>query len=104
MDAIAKICCIQLRGDLIQDEILYDVTLRNLQTLSEATQRLLLELKRIYAKIPWHNISDFRNILVHNYLGDIDPQIVMKVIENHLDPLESVVKAMLETDPSPLKE
>ena len=38
LDAIDKIRLIQARGDLLQDGILYDAALRNLQTLSEATQ------------------------------------------------------------------
>jgi uncharacterized protein with HEPN domain len=46
LDAIAKIRRIQARGDLTQDEVLYDAALRNLQTLSEATQ-LLPEEKKI---------------------------------------------------------
>lgn len=45
LDAIAKIRRIQARGDLTQDEILYDAALRNLQTLAEATQ-LLPEIKK----------------------------------------------------------
>lgn len=36
LDAIAKLQRIQARGDLTQDEVLYDAALRNLQTLSEA--------------------------------------------------------------------
>lgn len=34
LDAIAKIRRIQARGDLSQDEVLYDAALGNLQTLS----------------------------------------------------------------------
>lgn len=41
LDTVEKLRRIQQRGDLAQDEILYDPTLRNLQTLSEATQRLI---------------------------------------------------------------
>lgn len=37
LDVGAKIERIQARGDITQDEVLYDATLRNLQTLSEAT-------------------------------------------------------------------
>jgi len=37
LDAIARIRRIQERGDITQDDILYDAALRNLQTLSEAT-------------------------------------------------------------------
>ena len=67
LDAIAKIDRIQARGDLTRDEVLYDAALRNLQTLSEATQLLPDELKARFPAIPWREISSFRNILVHNY-------------------------------------
>jgi len=40
LDAIERIRHIQERGDLTQDQALYDAALRNLQTLSEATQQL----------------------------------------------------------------
>lgn len=35
----------QARGNLIQDQVLYDAALHNLQTLSEATQQLPETLK-----------------------------------------------------------
>lgn len=95
LDAIAKIRRIQARGDLMQDEVLYDATLRNLQTLSEATQQLSGELKQRYPSIPWKQISGLRNILVHAYLGDIDPMTVKGVVEQHLDPLEHAIRSML---------
>ena len=96
LDAIAKIGRIQARGDLTQDEVLYDAALRNLQTLSEATQLLPDELKVRYPDIPWREISDFRNILVHNYLGSIDPLTVKSVVDKHLPQLEVTVRAMLD--------
>lgn len=95
LDAIAKIRRIQARGDLTQDDVLYDAALRNLQTLSEATQLLPEEKKATFPAIPWREISGFRNILVHNYLGDIDPLTVVAVIEKHLQPLEACIRAML---------
>jgi len=99
LDSIAKLRKIQARGDLIQDEILYDATLRNLQTLSEATQQLPDDLKQLYPSVPWKQISGFRNILVHAYLGDIDPVTVRGVVEQHLGPLEEAVQAMLKDGP-----
>ena len=95
LDSIAKIRRIQERGDIRQDDILYDAALRNLQTLSEATQQLPTELKQQFSEIPWKEISGFRNILVHNYLGDIDAQTVTAVIDQYLQPLENTVKKML---------
>lgn len=98
LDAIAKIRRIQARGNIGNDEILYAAALRHLQTISEATQRLPTLLKQQYPSIPWEDISGFRNILVHNYLGDIDPLTVSSVVENQLGTLESVVRSMLEGD------
>jgi uncharacterized protein with HEPN domain len=80
--------------------VLYDASLRNLQTLSEATQQLPEVVKAQYPTIPWKQISGFRNILVHNYLGDIDAQTVLMVVRQHLPPLESAVRAMLMASPS----
>jgi uncharacterized protein with HEPN domain len=102
LDAIAKIRQIQARGDLTQDFVLYDATLRNLQTLSEATQQLPVDLKAACPEIPWREISGFRNILVHNYLGDIDAIAVVAVIDHHLQPLEACIKSMLNQEVSEL--
>lgn len=63
LDAIEKIRRIQARGDISRDDILYDAALRNLQTLSEATQRLAEGKKALCPDIPWREISGFRNIL-----------------------------------------
>lgn len=98
LDAIAKIRHIQARGDITQDEVLYDATLRNLQTLSEATQLLPENKKAAWPAIPWREISGFRNILVHNYLGEIDPLTVAAVIDKQLQPREECIRAMLATD------
>jgi uncharacterized protein with HEPN domain len=96
LDAIEKIERIQARGDLTHDDILYDAALRNLQTLSEATQLLPSALKDQYAHIPWRQISGFRNILVHNYLGNIDPVTVASVVKQQLAPLKSCIEDMLK--------
>lgn len=95
LDTIQKLKRIQERGDITADDILYDAVLRNLQTLSEATQRLPEDIKQRQPAIPWREISGFRNILVHNYLGNIDPQTVFAVLEKNLPSLQVAVEAIL---------
>jgi len=51
-------------------ELLQDATLRNLQTLSEATQRLSDTAKATHPEIPWPQIAAFHTVLVHNYLAE----------------------------------
>ena len=52
LDAIAKVRRIQARGDIVEDDVLYDAVLRNLQTLSEATQHLTEAKRRLCPEIP----------------------------------------------------
>jgi len=66
LDAIERIRHIQARGDLTQDQVLYNAALRNLQPLFGATQHKPEALKPARPDIPWREISGFRNILVHN--------------------------------------
>ena len=100
LDVAAKIERIQARGDITKDEVLYDAILRNLQTLSEATQMLPDSLKALFPNVPWREVSGFRNILVHNYLGDIDSMTVLSVLKNHLPNVIDSVKVMLISDGS----
>ncbi|MEA1889979.1 MAG: HepT-like ribonuclease domain-containing protein [Pseudomonadota bacterium] len=98
LHAIDKIQRIQHRGSIVEDDLLYDSALRNLQTLSEATQKLPDDKKHSCSGIPWREISGFRNILVHNYLGDIDPITILGVIENYLPLLEDCIRSLLDLD------
>jgi uncharacterized protein with HEPN domain len=100
LDVAAKIERIQARGDITKDEVLYDAILRNLQTLSEATQMLPDSLKALFPNVPWREVSGCRNILVHHYLGDIDSMTVLSVLKNHLPNLIDSVKVMLISDGS----
>ena len=45
---------------------------------------------------PWQLYA--RHIIVHNYLGDIDPLTVAGVINQHLKPLEDCIFEMLSRD------
>ena len=79
------------KESLKNDHKTYDAVLRQLQIMSESTQKLTQALKDKYPQIPWQEISGFRNILVHDYLGDIDHNIIWSVIENELPILKKVM-------------
>lgn len=95
LDCIEKIHRIMARGDILHDDILYDALLRNLQTLSEATQHLPDTKNQLCPAIPWQQIIGFRNILVHNYLGNIDPLTVHRVVTDELPALQNCIEQML---------
>jgi uncharacterized protein with HEPN domain len=79
---------------------LQDAVLRNLQILSESTQRLSEALKATHPEINWPRIAAFRNVLVHNYLG-IDMEKIWDVIQNDVPDLKRVIQAMLDEKHNP---
>lgn len=52
LDCIAKINQIRARGDITKDSVLYDATLRNLQTLSK--RRDTCPKKKLVTMRPFH--------------------------------------------------
>jgi uncharacterized protein with HEPN domain len=79
----------------LSSHTLQDAVLRNLQTMSESTQRLSDVVKTAHPEIEWRRIAAFRNVLVHNYLG-IDLEIVWEIICRDVPQLKQVVLALLE--------
>lgn len=83
------------RARFLTAHALQDATLRNLQTLSEATQRLSDAAKSTHPEIEWIRIGAFRNVLVHNYLG-VDLELVWKIIEHDMPELKRAVTELLQ--------
>ena len=78
----------------LASETAQDATLRNLQTMSEASQRLSIELKLTRPDIEWERIGAFRNVLVHNYLG-IDIEQIWTIVERDVPALKDAVDELL---------
>ena len=97
---------IQEQADLdpaLLDRLIEDAVVRNLQVLSESTQRLSDTIKNTETDIPWRKIRDFRNILTHDYLR-IEAEIISSVVEKDLPDLAAAIERMitkLETDNQP---
>ena len=85
------------KGEFFQADLLQDAVVRNPQVLSESTQRLSEELRSHYPAVEWRKIADFRNRLVHDYLG-VDLEIVWQVIEKDLPELKRAIVGMLGSD------
>jgi uncharacterized protein with HEPN domain len=77
-----------------------DAVLRNLQTLTESSQRLSEGAKTSEVGIDWRRMAGMRNILVHAYLDGIDAETVWAVIERELPKLEAAL-LRLQTSAAP---
>ena len=58
-------------------------TIKQVEIIGEACNRISKEFKDKYPKIKWKEINGFRNISIHEYFG-IDYQIVWEIAQNDL--------------------
>ncbi|MDX2096092.1 MAG: HepT-like ribonuclease domain-containing protein [Alphaproteobacteria bacterium] len=78
-----------------EDKLLWSATLRVLQIMSESATKLSEPTKLAMPAIQWPRIRGFRNLLVHDYLGNIEPEIVCHVLQYELPILEKEINRML---------
>ena len=64
--------------------------------MSESSQRLSDQAKGNCPEIDWRSISGFRNILVHDYLGGIDNELIWQVIKQELPLLKAALLKIQE--------
>ena len=82
------------RGRFENSKLVQDAVIRNLQTLTESSQRLSDDSKATEPTMPWRELAGFRNVIVHGYLG-IDLPAVWLVIERELPALSQAVDRMI---------
>lgn len=80
----------------LEDGKTYDAVLRKLQIMAESTQRLSPAAKHAMPDIDWNQISGFRCILVHDYLGDLDLDKIWQVIAQRLPELKATLQRYLK--------
>jgi len=56
-----------------------------------------VEIKNKYPAVEWRKISNFRNILAHEYFG-IDYEILWDIIRNKIPPLKKAVLEIIEKE------
>lgn len=69
--------------DFCSDRMRYAAVIREFEVIGEAVGKLPDNLKAQYPDVPWREIKDFRNILIHEYFG-VDLRIVWNTIHQDL--------------------
>jgi uncharacterized protein with HEPN domain len=82
------------QGSLFSNHLIQDAVIRNLQTLSESTQRLSSSAKSTRTDIDWNAISGFRNVLVHDYLG-VDIKYISRTVTSDIPALKAACEDLL---------
>lgn len=74
------------REDFMQSELLQDMAMRSFEIIGEAAGRTSIACRDAHPAIPWQQLVNFRNVLIHRY-AEIDLESVWKNIAVDLPPL-----------------
>ena len=73
-----------------------DAVVRNFTIIGEATNRIPEQVINENQEIPWREMSDMRNIVVHEYFG-VSDKILWETIQSDLPPLVPLLQKLLES-------
>jgi uncharacterized protein with HEPN domain len=82
------------RQDLPQHEVLLLALVRLIEVVGEAANKVSPETRERTSSIPWRQIIDMRNHVVHAYM-DVDVDVVWDTIVDDLPPLIHQLQAIL---------
>ena len=68
------------------DEWTQDAVIRNLTVIGEAARHIPKAVADRYSEVPWADIRDMRNIVVHEYFG-VDLKVIWKTISEDIPDL-----------------
>ncbi len=79
----------------IKNDLIYDAVIRELEIIGEAANNLSWPTKDKYPEIPWRDIVDTRNKLIHGYSG-LDSKIIWNTCQNDLPDLKNNISTILK--------
>jgi uncharacterized protein with HEPN domain len=97
-DALVKIEKYSRRGRQVfdEDELIQIWIVHHLQIIGKASSAMPEGFINQYSTVPWIDIADFRNVLVHEYFR-VDVDIVWAIVEGELPELKNKVEFILQT-------
>jgi len=84
------------RETVVNDVVLQSGLAKLIQDIGEAANRVTSEVQARHSHIPWRDMIDMRNHLVHVYT-DIDLDVLWKTAVEDLPPLISQLETILST-------
>ena len=82
------------REQFMASHLIQDGVLRNFEIIGEAANQLSETMLQRTPDIPWHQITAFRNVLIHGYMA-VKLDRVWNVIEDDLQTLKDAVHCLL---------
>lgn len=88
-----------LRGktfeDMKADVMCYHAVVYNIMVIGEAANLLTKDFREEHPEVPWRNIVDMRNVLIHGYFTT-SPLFIWETYTNDLEPLRTQVEQFIK--------
>ena len=81
--------------NFVKNSMMFNATLRQLEIIGEASNRLPENLLHENPDIPWARIIGLRNLVIHEYFG-IDDFTIWNVIKLNLPSLKEKVSLLIQ--------
>ena len=79
----------------VSNEMMVDAVVRQLEIIGEASNNLSSDFRESHPEIPFRDIIDMRNLLIHNYAG-INTKVVWETCKTNLPELKTFVAEVLD--------
>lgn len=83
-------------SDWVQNERLLRAVCRSLEIIGEASNKISPDIKTAYRHIPWREISDMRNRIIHHYFG-VDYDVVWNTIKTDIPSLREDIILIIKS-------
>jgi uncharacterized protein with HEPN domain len=77
------------------DPMTIDAVVRNLEVIGEAARHVDAETAARLADVPWQDMRDLRNLLIHEYFG-VSVAIIWETLSRDLRPVREAIRRDLE--------
>ena len=65
--------------------------------MGEASRKISPEFRMDHPEIPWREMNDLRNVLIHNYDGT-DPDMIWGIVDREIPKVLSTICSLLIDD------
>ena len=70
---------------IVPPSSLFSAVCRNLEIIGEASRKVPPDFRAANPEVPWREMNDLRNVLIHNYEG-ADPDLVWAIVDRDIPP------------------
>lgn len=83
--------------EFLLDTKLQDSVVRRLEIIGEAAGRIPADFRERHPTLPWRDMIDMRNRLIHGY-DDVDMDLVWDTVHRHVPHLVSRLESLLSQE------